>query len=141
MKSFAAAALILACACATRPSALNVRPEPLQYSPAMSSTPGIGLRTVFVPPAGTAVDYHWSADYGYFVSWNAPSFKVVPRGADLVATEGTLYWSYDAKRAFERKPVVTIAVEARDAESGRVLARKKLKLDWDGDTARVREED
>ena len=135
----AAAAVLLTAACATFPREMSVRAQPTVYSPAMSSTAGIGLTPVFVPPAGTTLNYHWSADFGYFVSWNAPSFKIVPRGADLVATPGTLYWTYDPKLAFARKPVVTILVEASDARSGRVLARSALKLDWDRDTARVRD--
>lgn len=118
---------------------MGLRAEPTQYSPAMSSTPGIGLRTVFVPPAGTTVDYRWTADFGYFVSWNAPDYRVVPRGADFVATEGRLYWTYDPRLAPDRKPAVTIVVEAQNAESGSVLARRTLKLDWDRDTARVRD--
>jgi hypothetical protein len=139
MKSFAAAALILLSACAALPGDMSVRAEPMQYSPAMSSTPGIGLRTVFVPPSGTKIVYHWRADYGYFLSWNAPGYKVVPRGPELVASEGILYWSYDPRRALESKPVVTITVEAQDSESGRVLARHRLKVDWERDAARVRD--
>jgi hypothetical protein len=139
MRSFAAAAVFLMSACASLPGDLTVRPEPMLYSPAMSSTPGIGLRTVYVPPSGISVRYHWRADFGYFVSWVAPSYKVVRRGSDLVATEGILYWTYDPRLALENKPVVTILIEARDEDSGRVLARTKLKLDWESDTARVRE--
>jgi hypothetical protein len=139
MKSFAAAALLLASACASFPSALAVRAEPASYSPAMSSTPGIGFTTVFVPPAGTTVHYHWSTNFGSFVSWRAPDYKVTPMGADVVATEGLLYWTYDPKLAPDRKPVVTIAIEVQDAESGRVLAKRKVQLDFERDTARVRD--
>jgi hypothetical protein len=139
MKPLAAAALLLASACATLSGGMNVRAEPVSYSPAMSSTVGIGLTTVFVPPAGTAVNYHWNTDFGQFVSWHAPDYKVTALGADLVATEGTLYWTYDPKLAPVSKPVVTIAIEAQDKETGRVLARRTLKLDWDRDTARVRD--
>ncbi len=139
MKSFAAALLLLTSACAMLSEDLNVRAEPLSYSPAMSSTVGIGIRTVFVPPSGTEVNYHWTTDFGYFVSWHAPDYKVKPLGSDLVATEGTLYWTYDAKLTSARKPVVSISISAQDADTGRVLASHTLKLDWDRDTARVRD--
>ena len=139
MKPFAAAALLLLSACATLSGGMNVRAEPMSYSPAMSSAVGIGLTTLFVPPAETTVNYHWSTDFGYFVSWHAPDYKVVALGHDLVATEGTLYWSYDPRLTPDSKPVVTIVIEAQDAETGRVLAKSKVKLDWDRDTARVRD--
>jgi hypothetical protein len=139
MKSFAAAVLLLSSACSMLSGGMNVRAEPVSYSPAMSSTVGIGLTTVYVPPAGTAVNYHWSTNFGYFVSWHAPDYKVTGLGRDVVATEGTLYWSYDPKLTPVSKPVVTISIEAQDAETGRVLASRTLKLDWDRDTARVRD--
>jgi hypothetical protein len=139
MKLIAAALLLLLSACATLSSGMSVRAEPISYSPAMSSTVGIGLTTVFVPPAGTTVNYHWNTDFGYFVSWHAPDFKISGLGPDLVATEGTLYWTYDPRLTPDQKPAVTITIEAQDAESGRVLARSKIKLDWDRDTARVRD--
>ncbi|HEX4046256.1 MAG TPA: hypothetical protein VH309_00385 [Elusimicrobiota bacterium] len=139
MKFLAAALALMCCACASLPETLTVRAEQSQYSPALSSTPGIRLRPIFVPPSGVNVEYHWSADFGSFVSWNPPAYKVKPLGSDFVATEGALYWTYDPALASARKPVVTVVIEARDADTGKVLSRAKLKLDWDGDTARVRD--
>jgi hypothetical protein len=141
MKRFlvAAAALLSACAALSGGGGMGLRAVPTQYSPAMSSTPGIGLTPVYEPPAGTTVNYHWTADFGYFVSWNPPTYVVVPRGTDLTATAGRLYWTYDPRYAPDRKPVVTIVVEVEDSETGRVVARRTLKLDWAYDTARVRD--
>jgi hypothetical protein len=137
--SLAAAAAVL-CAAGCGAGTMTVRAEPISYSPAMSSTPGIGLTPVFAAPAGTTYGYYWHASFGYFLSWAPPSYKVVPLGVDAVSGSGALYWSYDPKLTFVNKPVVTISVEARDRESGRVMARRTLKLDWEQDTARVREE-
>ena len=78
-------------------------------------------------------------DFGEFVSWGAPDFKVVPLGPDVTVGAGTLYWTYDPKLTAPRKSVVAIAIEAQDEKSGRVLARRTIKLDWDRDTARVRD--
>ena len=121
----AAAAILLACA---SPS-MTVRADQASYSPAMSSRPGLGLTPVFSAPAGTTCEYHWHASFGTFVS----------RGADVVAGGETLYWTYDPKLTFAQKPTVRISVEARDRDSGRVLAQEKIVLDWDGDIAHVRE--
>jgi hypothetical protein len=142
MRTLFASAALLACACASLPGGpggMGLRVEPVQYSPAMSSTPGIGFTTVLVPPAGTTLNYRWTADFGYFVTWNAPSYAVVPRGADFTATEGRVYWTYDPRYTADRKSVVTVVIEAQDADTGRLVARRTVKLDWDRDTARVRD--
>jgi hypothetical protein len=138
----AAAIALSACSTVTLPGgagSMGLRVEPHQYSPAMSSTPGIGFTTVFIPPSGTTVNYHWTANFGYFVTWNAPNYAVVPRGADFTATEGRVYWTYDPRFIPDRKPTVTITVSAEDAESGRIVARRAVKLDWERDTARLRD--
>jgi hypothetical protein len=134
-----ASAALLAGACATFPDSLTLRVEPRNYSPAMSSTIGIGLTPVFSPPAGTSFTYRWHADFGYFAAW-AASGKVAPLGPETESGDGTLYWTYDARLTSDRKPVVTIVVEAAERDTGRVLASKKIKLDWDRDTAHIRED-
>lgn len=138
---FAAAALLLS-ACSSLPGgagSMGLRAEPHQYSPAMSSTPGIGFTTLFIPPSGTTVNYHWTTDFGYFVTWNPPNYVVLPRGADFTATEGRVYWTYDPRYTADRKSVVTVVVAAEDAETGRIVARRTVRLDWERDTARVRD--
>ena len=55
MRFIPLAALLLASACATLPGGLTVRAVPNVYSPAMSSTVGIGLTPIFEPPFGTAL--------------------------------------------------------------------------------------
>ena len=45
----------------------------------MSSTVGIGL-TPDYPGPGPVV-YSWNTTYGYFVSWNAPDFRVIQYNA------------------------------------------------------------
>ena len=144
MKFLLAAAAFARSACSTvslpgGAGSLGLRTEPNQYSPALSSTPGIGFTTLFIPPSGVTVNYHWSADFGYFVTWNPPNYAVVPRGADFTATEGRVYWTYDPRFIPDRKPTVTVVVSAEDADSGRIVARRTVKLDFEHDTARVRD--
>jgi hypothetical protein len=138
-RAAAAAAILLACACGTMPSAMTVRAQPQEYSPAMSSTVGIALEPVFVPPEGKTVEFHWHANFGFFVNWRAPSSKVQTLGADAVSGAATIYWTYDPRFAVKRKPDVTITVEARDRATDQVLARRDIRLDWDHDTARIQD--
>jgi hypothetical protein len=144
MRLSLAAALLGAGACATfgGPDELHLRTEPRFYSPAMSSTIGIGLTPLFAAPGGAPFVYHWHTDFGYFVNW-AASGKVAPLGPEADSGDGTLYWTYDSQLALDHKPTVTIVVEATSPERGdaaHLYARKKIKLDWDRDTAHVRDE-
>ena len=73
------------------------------YSLIMSSTVGIGL----TPGYPTSVDnrtviFLWQADYGHFLSWKAPDFKVNELGNVVYTDDGKIYWSYlseDGKKA------------------------------------------
>ena len=45
------------------------------YSPAMSSTVGFDLTPHYSAPSSESLQYHWIAEYGTFVTWNAPDFR------------------------------------------------------------------
>lgn len=109
------------------------------YIPIMSSTVGIGLISVYElerPPE--TVQLHWRTDYGYFVAWDAPDFKVNLLGTEIINNGEKIYWSYDPGQMGVKKPMVEIALQIEDARSRQVLAEARLKIGWeDKDTARV----
>jgi hypothetical protein len=109
------------------------------YTPIMSSTVGIGLTPVntLERPAET-VQFHWRTDYGYFVAWDSPDFKVKLLGTEVINNGEKIYWSYDHDEMGADKPSVEISLQIEDAQSGQVLAGASLKIGWeDQDTARV----
>jgi hypothetical protein len=62
------------------------------YSTSMDVTVGIGL-TPSYPPAvdnGT-VSFRWQTDYGNFLSWKSPDFRVIELGTDLTTDDGKIY--------------------------------------------------
>ena len=109
------------------------------YIPIMSSTVGIGLIPVYElegPPE--TVQLHWRTDYGYFVAWDSPDFKVNLLGTEVINNGEKIYWSYDPGEMGVNKPAVEISLQVEDARSGQVLAEARLKIGWeDQDTARI----
>jgi hypothetical protein len=109
------------------------------YTPIMSSTVGIGLIPVHTleRPAET-VQFHWHTNYGYFVAWDSPDFKVKLLGPEVINNGEKIYWSYDPKEMGAEKPSVAISLQIEDAQSGQVLAGASLKIGWEEqNTARV----
>ncbi len=130
-------ALLPALACAALlgcKDPLAIRTDRSDYSPAMSSAPGLGMSAVPVAPAGSGVRYHWHASYGRFLRWEAPSYKVDDLGPDVRVAGGKVYWSYDAAGMESARPAVRIELTAEDG-SGRELARAGLSLGWNGGRA------
>jgi hypothetical protein len=121
------------------PEDVTIQIDRAIYTPIMSSTVGIGLipmNTSERPPE--TVQYHWRTDYGYFVAWDSPDFKVKLLGTEVVNKGEKIYWSYDPNEMGTEKPSVEISLQIEDAESGSVLAEASLSIGWeDQDTARV----
>ena len=109
------------------------------YIPIMSSTVGIGLIPVYElerPPE--TVQLHWRTNYGYFVAWDSPDFKVNLLGTEVINNGEKIYWSYVPDEMGVKKPTVEISLQVEDARSRQVLAEARLKIGWeDKDTARV----
>jgi hypothetical protein len=121
------------------PEEVTIQTDRDVYILLMSSTVGIGLIPVYEsgrPPE--ALQLHWCTDYGHFVAWDAPDFRVNLLGSEVINDGQKIYWSYDPGEMGVEKPTVEISLQAKDARSGEVLAEARLKIGWeDKDTARV----
>jgi hypothetical protein len=121
------------------PEEVTIQTDRDVYIPIMSSAVGIGLIPVYTlesPPE--TVQLHWRTDYGYFVAWDSPDFKVNLLGTEVINNGEKIYWSYDPGEMGAKKPSVEISLQIEDAQSGQVLAEASLKIGWeDQDTARV----
>jgi len=121
------------------PEDITIQTDLDAYIPLMSSTVGIGLTAVHElerPPE--AVQLHWRTDYGHFVAWDCPDFKVNLLGTEVINDGERIYWSYDPGEMGVKKPTVEISLQVEDARSGEVLAEARLKIGWeDKDTATV----
>ena len=134
MPALLAAALLLFSIGCRQPSSAIVVDQDF-YTPAMSSTVGIGLSPAF--EGGTA-RCHWRTDYGFFLSWGPPDYKVVNLGPETRNNGEKVYWSYDPAEMSKEKPEVELALTLEDPISGAPVSEAMLRLRWkDAGTAEV----
>ncbi len=120
---------------------ISIEATPGRYSPLMSSTVGIRLSTGY--NASVPVVYNWTADYGYFVTWNAPDYRVGIDGRNIVTEQPSVYWSYPPEDMGKEKPPVTIRLVIETerlihgGSGGRgTIAWKEIRIGWEeNDTA------
>ena len=98
----------------------------------MSSSVGVGIEVNAsgFDPAVSLVT--WNATYGKFLSWGPADFTVQDLGNSTANHGEKLYWSFYEKPASSREPVI-VTVTATDPESGIVMGKGIVTLDWDGE--------
>lgn len=129
-------ALAFLCACGTAPTRMGVTAAPAACLAGLSTTLGIGLTPESTPPEGVKVRYRWHADRGSLKSYNEDTQETVVHGADALNDGGKLYWACDGPGIGDRSPV-TVTIATEDAESGEVLARTDVRLEWDDEKMHV----
>lgn len=115
-------------------TSLGITASPQNYTPLMSSTPGIRLTVNTAGFNAANATFAWSASYGEFLSWSAPDYGVRPLGNPVTNHGEPVYWSFTNKTSSTAKPVI-VTVVAKDPVSGNVLGSSQLNLAWDGDFA------
>lgn len=111
---------------------LGIVADRQSYTPLMSSTVGIGLTPEY--PSGinnSTVSFRWHTDYGYFLSWNAPDFKVTNNGQDATATDKKIFWSYNPDEMDKDKPTAHVTLSMIDKATGRTLNKTSLEIGWE----------
>lgn len=125
------AGYIYAGAGADEPPQLTIIADRHVYTPAMSSTVGIGLTPGYpVLVDNETVAFRWKTDYGYFISWDAPDYKVNNRGQDITMGDGKIYWSYHPDDMDKEKPVVHVTLLMIEKASGRALNTTSIEIGW-----------
>jgi hypothetical protein len=111
--------------------AISILSHTPEYSPAMSHTVGIDLIPQYNGAIQESVQYHWIADYGTFVTWDAPQFKVVDWGDDVIIDNRTVYWTYTPEPSGSEPGRVRILLVVEDPRTGEVKARTERFLTFD----------
>jgi len=111
---------------------ITIQAEPARYSPYMSTTVGIRLAAVngsgILPPDAR---FAWETDYGTFLRWGPPSFRVEELGPRPETGTEPVYWSFRGDPGeMERRPV-HISLRVRDPSTGAILAGSGLNLTWE----------
>jgi len=107
---------------------LEITTESTGYTSYMSSAPGLDLEIVRDGTLDNATTvYEWKTDTGNFLTWNPPDFTVTKHGQDFVNDGSRVWWSYLENNPLADSPV-TVAVVARDTESGRITGSGACEL-------------
>ncbi len=136
MRKLLLAAVIVAASCATMSGSLRVRVEPANWAPGAGR--GIGLLPDLDRPADEQVRIRWTADFGRFVSSEAPADEPPSRLSELTTGREKVFWNYDLATAPTHRRPVNVRVEALDWKTGAVLVETGLTLVWEGDAVRLR---
>jgi len=121
------------------PVTLSIQPDIGRYTVLMSSTVGIGLTPqVSGPLPPDYMVYTWKTDYGHFLGWSAPGYKVGDLGTTFATGNGTkVYWTYLGENESGGRPPVHITLDLVDRATGVMLGHAERVIDWDtkNDTA------
>ena len=110
---------------------VSIMADRVNYTPLMSSTVGIGLTPEFPSSLdNTIVSFRWQTDYGYFIIWRAPDFKVHEMGPDVTTDDGKIFWSYGPDDMDKDKPPVHVTLTMVDKATGRTINSTGLKIGW-----------
>ncbi|MFC2035387.1 hypothetical protein ACFLUJ_04590 [Chloroflexota bacterium] len=117
--------------------AVTIETDRNSYIATISSTVGIGLIPAqIIGKSSETVKFHWHTNYGYFIAWDPPDFKVNLLGTEVINNGENIYWSYDPSEMGIEKPSVTITLQIEDGQTEQVLGETNLKIGWkDRDTA------
>lgn len=115
-------------------TSVTLTASPQRYTPAMSSTPGVGITVDANGFDAVRSTFSWDASYGNFSSWGPQNYTVSFAGNPVVNHGEKLYWSFTDKPVSILEPVV-ITVTATDTATGRMQGSAQVILQWDGDNA------
>jgi len=108
---------------------ITIQAEPSRYAPYMSTTVGIRLTAVntsdILPPDAR---FAWETDYGTFLQWGPPSFRVEELGPRPVTGTEPVYWSFVWNPEEKERRPVHISLHVKDPSTGAVLAESGLNL-------------
>lgn len=121
------------------PVSLSITSDITRFTPAMSSTVGIGLtpRVSGTLPSD-AMMYTWKTDYGHFLGWSAPEYTVGELGTTVTTMNVTkVYWTYLGENESGGRPPVHITLDLVDRATGATLGHAERVIGWDtkNDTA------
>lgn len=117
--------------CSADDSSLAIKPELFEYSPYMSSTPGIPLVAVFTRELKNK-NYicHWIAEEGTFLKWHGSAGgmgRIEVLGRDVMSNEHKIFWTVDPDQEIKVESFeVHLTIEELD--TGNVMFETSLEI-------------
>lgn len=110
--------LFILSSCSESNPGLYINPEIYEYTPAMSSTPGIGLIASFQRDLKNKnYKFHWLTEQGTFLTWHEDGKgRIEILGNDVKTNVHKVYWATGGERIKESSFKVYLKVENIDTE-------------------------
>lgn len=111
--------LISITGCNDKNNGLSIKPEIYEYTPAMSSVPGIGLIATFQRDLkNKSYKFHWVAEQGTLVTWHdGGKGRIEVLGNDIKTNVHKVYWTVNSDQIIEETSfTIYLTVESIDTD-------------------------
>lgn len=118
--------------CADKKAGLSIKPEIYEYSPMMSSTPGIPLIAQFTRDLKNKnYKYHWVAEQGTFLKWNDKGQgmgSIAVLGNDIKTNVHKVYWTVDYDDEI-KVASFKVHLTIEELDTGKVMYEASIQID------------
>lgn len=118
--------------CSSEDTSLSITPELYEYSPYMSSTPGIPLVAVFTRELkNNNYVYHWTAEEGIFLKWRGSDSgmgRVEILGRDIKTNVHKIYWTVDPQYYIKAK-TFEVHLTIEELDTGKALFEASVEIE------------
>lgn len=116
--------------CADQKTGLSIKSEIYEYSPMMSTTPGIPLIAEFIRDLKNKdYKYHWVAEQGIFLKWHdGGKGRLEVLGNDIKMNEHKVYWTIDLDKEI-RAASFKIYLTIEEMNTGKVMYETSIQID------------
>lgn len=115
--------------CNAENNGLSINPEIFEYTPAMSSVPGIALTATFQRDLKNKnYKFHWVAEQGTFLTWHDGGkgrFEVL--GSDIKTNVHKVYWTVDLDQIIEETSF-TIYLTVENIDTDEIMYETNIKI-------------
>lgn len=117
--------------CSATENRLTIKSELIEYSPYMSSTPGIPLIAVFNRELSNKnYIYHWIAEEGTFLKWQNSTIgmgRIEVLGSDVMMNEHKIIWTVDPDHDIKTESF-ELHLTIEELDTGNVMFETSLEI-------------
>lgn len=107
---------------------VTINSEINEYSPLMSSVPGIPLNVKFKEnTTEESMKFHWITEQGTFLNWQQDSGKISVLGKDIKISDKKIYWSIDPKEKINESSF-KIYLKVENNEASKVIYETSIEV-------------
>lgn len=107
---------------------VTINSEISEYSPLMSSTPGIPLTIKFKSEETKSnMKFHWITEQGTFLNWEKDKGKINVLGNDIIVNDQKVYWSIDPNSKIN-KSSFKIYLKIEDSNTSKEISQTSIEV-------------